>query len=316
MAEVSLKIKSDFEQAQKDLYDLRMNSDKAREAAKKFSESFTGEQIDKFLAKTKLTGAAIAVTKGEMASITKQTNMLKAEMERLIKLGLDPQSVHIQKLRNEYFALANGMQKTQQETSMMGKVFNTVLGPLKSLLPAIGIGTLFKIGNDAIDSWYQAEAAVANVEAGLRSTNNALGMTSEELQAMAGAFENIGIFEEEDILQNVTAQFLTFGNISKENFERASAAALDVTAKLKGINATGEDLRGTAIMLGKALEDPEKGLTALRKVGVSFSESEQNTIRSMIEHNDVMGAQNAILSSLEKQYGGRSEALHKTTAGM
>ncbi len=83
---------------------------------------------------------------------------------------------------------------------------------------------------------------------------------------MASDIQGIGIFGDEAILQNVTAQLLTFGNITKANFNRAQKAVADVTAKLKGVKATSEDLRSTSVMLGKALDDPVRGLGALRRL--------------------------------------------------
>ena len=64
----------------------------------------------------------------------------------------------------------------------------------------------------------------------------------------------------------------------------------------------------SAKMLGKALNDPVKGLTALGKAGVTFSEAQKEQIKTMVAHGDVAGAQAIILGEVEKQVGGVAEA--------
>lgn len=187
---------------------------------------------------------------------------------------------------------------------------------IRGFLPVISAGLMLKFANDSIKAWNESQSALANVNAGLKSTNNAIGISSKQFQDMAAKSQSVGIFEDDSILQNATAQLLTFGNIGKQNFERIQNAAMDVTAKLKGINATGEDLRGISIMMGKAMDNPVKGMAAMRRVGISFSDSEVNAVKSMMAHNDIIGSQNLMLKAIERQYGGTNEALRQTDAGM
>ena len=50
-------------------------------------------------------------------------------------------------------------------------------------------------------------------------------------------------------------------------------------------------------MVGKALNDPLKGLTALSRIGVQFTAQQQEQIKAMVEVGDVAGAQKIILRS-------------------
>jgi hypothetical protein len=61
-------------------------------------------------------------------------------------------------------------------------------------------------------------------------------------------------------------------------------------------------------LLGRALDDPIQGLTALRRVGVSFIQSQREAIAAMAEAGDVASAQRAILAELERQVGGAGAA--------
>ena len=72
---------------------------------------------------------------------------------------------------------------------------------------------------------------------------------------------------------------------------------------------------GLSFKLGKALNDPAKGLTALSRSGIQFTEDQKTMIKSMVEAGNTAGAQNMILKELEKQYGGNSVAAAQGLAG-
>jgi hypothetical protein len=72
--------------------------------------------------------------------------------------------------------------------------------------------------------------------------------------------------------------------------------------------ALGTDMSGASIQLGKALNDPIKGLTALSKAGVSFTQDQKDQIKVLQESGDVLGAQKIILGEVEKEFKGAAEA--------
>jgi phage-related protein len=72
--------------------------------------------------------------------------------------------------------------------------------------------------------------------------------------------------------------------------------------------ALGQDLSSSAIQLGKALNDPINGITALSRVGVSFTEEQKELIRTMAEAGDIAGAQAVILAELEREFSGSAQA--------
>ncbi len=191
--------------------------------------------------------------------------------------------------------------------------FKTTIGNIGSYVSIAGVAAF---SNQAIKFWGESQAAIANVEAGIMSTNNALGITSQQFQKMAGDWQRITIFEDDAILQNVTAQLQTFTRIGESNFDRIQKAALDVTSKIKGVNATGEDLRSTSIQLGKAMNDPIKGMTALRRIGISFTDQTINKVKALASQGRYGAAQAVMLNEIEKQYGGAAEAIGKTAKGM
>jgi hypothetical protein len=105
--------------------------------------------------------------------------------------------------------------------------------------------------------------------------------------------------------QNVLATFTSVRNeAGKGNdiFTQGTKAALDMSTAL------GTDLQGSTIQLGKALNDPIKGITALQRVGVSFTAAQKDQIAAMVKAGDTMGAQKLILGELHKEFGGAAEA--------
>jgi hypothetical protein len=79
--------------------------------------------------------------------------------------------------------------------------------------------------------------------------------------------------------------------------------------------ALGEGASASAIRLGKALNDPITGLTALRKVGVGFTAEQEAQIKTLQNSGDIMGAQKVILAELQAQFGGSGAAYAKTFSG-
>jgi len=168
---------------------------------------------------------------------------------------------------------------------------------------SIGISApLGLLANNMLDLYDIQAKAIAQVETGLRSTGNAAGFTSAQLQEMASELQNNSLFGDEEILQSVTAQLLTFTGIANEEFERTQQASLDLAARMGG------DLQGAAIKLGKALNDPIANLGALGESGIQFSVAQKEVIKALTESSRLAEAQGIILSELEKQYRGSAAA--------
>lgn len=165
------------------------------------------------------------------------------------------------------------------------------------------------MGGTAVQAFRQQAKAIAQVEAGLKSTGGQVGYTSKQLQQMASGLQAKTLFGDEQILQDATAQLLTFTNISGDQFARTQQAALDLATRLDG------DLKGASIQLGKALNDPVANLSALSRSGIQFSDEQKEVIKSMAESGRLAEAQTLILDELNKQYGGSAEAAAKADGG-
>lgn len=149
-------------------------------------------------------------------------------------------------------------------------------------------------------------------EAVLKSTGNAAGTSVEGIQKLAGSLESLSGVDEELIInsQNVLATFTKIKNQGDDKiFDQATKSALNMSVAL------GQDLQGATTLVGKALNDPIKGLTALSKAGVGFTEQQKDQIKWMVASGDTLSAQKIILGELETQFGGTAEAAGKGLAG-
>ena len=162
----------------------------------------------------------------------------------------------------------------------------------------------------SLQAFREQEKAIAQVNAGLKSTGAQVGFTSKELQNMASELQKNTLFGDEQILKDATAQLLTFTNITGEQFDRTQQAALDLATRLDG------DLKGASIQLGKALNDPIANLSALSRSGIQFSEEQKEVIKSLAETGRLAEAQTVILDELDKQYGGSAEAAADADGGI
>lgn len=168
-----------------------------------------------------------------------------------------------------------------------------------------GIGLVLK---KSIDNANEAVSVQAQLDAVLKSTGHSAGLYREDILEQASALQKLTTYGDEAI---VSAQnlLLTFTNVKGPIFQNATATVLDMSTAL------GQDLKSSSIQLGKALNDPINGITALSRVGVSFTEDQKEMIRTLQESGDVMGAQKIILDELAKEFGGSAQAQAKTFAG-
>jgi hypothetical protein len=120
---------------------------------------------------------------------------------------------------------------------------------------------------------------------------------------------------DDEAIKSGENMLLTFTNVRNEAGKNNDifTQATKVTADLSV--AFGKDMTESAILVGKALQDPIAGVTALRRVGVQLSEQQQQQIKDFVEAGDVMSAQKVILRELATEVGGSANAYGKTMAG-
>ena len=140
------------------------------------------------------------------------------------------------------------------------------------------------------------------------STGHAAGFTAEQMYEQAAALQKVTTYGDEAIMgaQRIMA---TFTQVRGDQFEEATKAVLDLSTSL------GTDLKSSAIMVGKALNDPAVGMTAMSRAGITFSDQQKAVVKQLQDTGRTAEAQKVILGELNKQFGGQASAAADTFAG-
>lgn len=162
-------------------------------------------------------------------------------------------------------------------------------------------------GQASITEFTQAETALAKIKQQLIATGNASGKTAEGLRETAKELQTITGIDDDKILEDVTSTLISFTNIQGEAFDRTQKAAIDLSATMKG------DLKGAALLAGKAIEEPEKAAGRLAKAGVILDKQTQQAIATAVKQNDTTKAQIIVLEALEGKFKGVSDAIQDSS---
>lgn len=195
-------------------------------------------------------------------------------------------------------------------TIAIGSAIGTALGGVATE----AIGKLAGAFKGAFDEAAQYQSLAAKTAAVIKSTGDAANISVKGVQGLAASLESMSGVDELLITngENVLATFTGIRNeAGKGNdiFNQATKAALNVSTAL------GQDMQSSAIQLGKALNDPIKGITALSRVGVSFTQQQKDQIKALQSSGNMMGAQKVILAELNKEFGGAAAAAGSGFAG-
>lgn len=221
------------------------------------------------------------------------------------------------KLTREQLEKLSKTGKTSQQ-NLQG--VNTQLASMKSRLgalgPLIGVFSLAGVGygltrmfTGAVEESEKLERNLLRTERLIVSTGGAAGKTAKQLHedarqlALATLESTEGVMAAQQIM-------LTFKSVTGDTFTRATELAADLAT------VTGVDLKSSVTQLGKALEDPVKGINAMTRSGVSFTEQQKEMIKSLVATGQKAEAQTLILDELATQYGGVARNEAKGFAGV
>lgn len=169
--------------------------------------------------------------------------------------------------------------------------------------------------HEVVNSGKEWQSQQAALDAALASTHDISGISREDAIEYAEALSKATPISREIALAGEN-MLLTFTNIHKNVFPQTTKAVADMaTAMNHGLTPSASDLTHTSIMVGKALNDPEHGLTRLMRVGVQFTDQQKKQIKTLQDHGKTAEAQKVILDELSKEFGGRATASAKTFQG-
>lgn len=176
---------------------------------------------------------------------------------------------------------------------------------------AVGFGALVAGAVTSVKAFEESQNVLAQLDAVLASTHGSAGVAKQSVINLSKQLEHLTGVSDETILNSENV-LLTFTKVGKTVFPSATKAALDMATALNhGVIPDMQTLQDRTQLLGKALQDPDKGLGALHRVGVNVDELKKKFNDSM----SVEDKQKLILQELSTEYGGAAEAAGKTLGG-
>ena len=214
--------------------------------------------------------------------------------------------------------LAAAQKKARKQTGLFGVSFNRLTGSAgkarisfatfrsQLLLLTFAFNLADRTVGKLVRAFSEQERAVAKLNQTLRSTKFAAGVSSRELQGLASQMQRLTGIGDATIL-SMQGVLLTFTQIKGQVFKDATEAILNISVAL------GQDLQQSAIQVGKAINDPARGVAALQRIGIQFTDQQKAMIKQLDKTNQTVKAQEIILKELEIQFGGTALNVDATT---
>jgi hypothetical protein len=205
--------------------------------------------------------------------------------------------------------------------SSIGSGISSAFSGVAKSVGAIGIaatGAAAAIGGIAYklismaEEGIQAENRIKNVVKTMGLFGDQSDDVADRLIKMADATE-LATGVDGDLIMAAQAKLATFKELAKTAgttggaFDRATQASVDMAAVFGG------DASNYAVQLGKALEDPEKGLAALKRTGALTTSQIKAISEEFAATGNRAKAFDQVLKAIETQVGGSANA---TASGM
>lgn len=170
------------------------------------------------------------------------------------------------------------------------------------------VKALVSAAKECIEALKVQEQAETRLSAVLKATGNQIGMNVTELKALASATQSITRFGDEAVIEAEKVLIAT-QSLDKDGLQRAIMASADLA------EAMGTDIVSAASTMAYALQDPEQGLSRLRRQGIAFTDEEIAQVKALQDANDLYGAQAIVLEKIESRYKGVAKAVGDTPTG-
>lgn len=220
----------------------------------------------------------------------------------------------------------HGIKKATQETKNFQNATEHASAAThkhSGLLSTSGLMHIAEAAGAAFAAEKVFEFAKASFEAAEKQevANKRIEQVTKSMGLVGGAYEGgverldkysqslarqIGV--EDSSIKAVQGKLLTFSNVGKTMNEAGGAMDRATQAAYNLASAGFGNAESNATKLGKALQDPVKGSTALARVGVTLTQAQKDQIAAFMKSGQVAQAQGIILGALEKKVGGVAEA--------
>ena len=199
--------------------------------------------------------------------------------------------------------------KTATKVTGLKSSFKGLLNVLPGCISQfLTLRSVMKINRKFTEQVKIQEEAIARLNSALISTKGIAGLTIKDFDKMAEALQKTSTRTRAEIA-NTQSILAAFTNIRGEIFQQAAQASINLA------DAFEMDLAQVTRSIGKALQDPVRGMLALQRIGLGLTPVIQNQVKNMMAMNDVLGAQKALLEFLGTRLNYTSELLAKTLPG-
>jgi hypothetical protein len=244
--------------------------------------------------------------KKNVAELEAMQTRLKTKLEEKLRLGMDAGS--ITRTKDALSSVENKLKdlRTSSDAPKKG-FFSGFDGGIKSFIGSMGAAVLatatvqsaIQMLASSMDAFEKKQKALLGVEATIKSMGLEGVTSAGEIDDLANSLEAFNRYSVDDTdILDLETYLLTFDKIGKDAIPRATQVVIDLAAKMK------TDLKGAALAVGIALDNPAEGFTRLSKAGVKFEKDEQEVIKSLVETGRRAEAQELIYDKLEKKIGG------------
>jgi len=304
-AKALFQIVIDAKTGQETLVKLKQDMKEFGEASEQAGAKLSKQEKDMTALINKLEPARVATEK-----LTDQQRLLKDALV-VGKFGEGTQAIDRYKAALD--ALNQKQTQTTTQTVEHGSAIDVLHGTYLKLAAQLAVvGTVFAaVGKGWLDVTRAAmgdEVASAKLLATWTATKGASGATIVQLHAMAESLAALTGRHREEV-KEAEALALTYHNVTGPALERMLKSAADLAA------VRGGDLPDWVTKLGRAMENPSSGLTALTRAGVVFTQQQKEQIKVVSESGDTLTAMALILERVESSYGGAAARIGATTQG-
>lgn len=201
-------------------------------------------------------------------------------------------------------SIDNNLSGLNKSVQRQNKAFKGLAVGAAAFVAASGITSFF---GDAIKGAEDSATTTKKLGNVFASMGDKSGKAFRAAQKGAGDLSK-AIAVDDDEIAKVQTKLATFGSVwndpinGAKQMKKATELAFDLEAAGFG------SAENNVVQIGKALENPVKGINALAKSGVSFTEEQKEQIKNLVEQGKLYEAQQIVVGALDKQVGGTAKA--------
>lgn len=200
-----------------------------------------------------------------------------------------------------------GIKQAEKQLGSLGNSLKRVGGLIAASFSVAAIANFAKESVLAAENVATANARIEQIAKSMGIFGEETDKVSQRLIKYAEANE-LSLATDAEVIKATQAKLLVFKGLAATAdeaggaFDRTTKAAINMAAAGFG------EAENNAAKLGRALEDPIRGMTTLARSGVVFTASEKEKIKALVESGNLFQAQETLLVALETRYNGVAAA--------